>query len=153
MIDVFGLSIREKLAAAITNMCLDKLVVYRKELYKVAAMSNGLTDTEIDYELEAARKEYLNSVFDSIWNGLDERNSIIGHRIRIALCNPEITGLPPQFTVEYFDRYGVSAGSTYAICYYAITNKPISHKKDYKTCSMLNHIQAKAIDDEIKNLL
>lgn len=151
---MFGLSMREKLTDAIISVCEDQLGTYKKALNKIALMSDRLTDKEIEKEFEAARKGYLNSVFGLIWNGLDEKSPIIGHRIRMALCAPEITGLPPEFTIAHFDQYGVSAGATYAICYYAIKNKPIKQVKDYKNCSRLNYIQAKATDlilNEIKN--
>lgn len=151
---MFGLSMREKMADTILNVCGDKLGEYRKALNDLASASDKMTDEEMEHEFECARKEYFNSVFDYIWNFLEDKDQLLGHKIRIALCNPEITGLPPEFTIEHFDRYGVSAGAAYAIFYYASTNKPIRPEKDYKTLSRLNYAQAKATDlilDEIKN--
>ena len=47
---------------------------------------------------------------------------------------------------------GDEVNQTFAILYYAITNKPVKSAKDFRTMSMLNHAQNKLMEQIIDGL-
>lgn len=134
---MFGLSTREMLIKMIKNACQNNLQIYRQGIEAL------LEQPEEDHERYAykIRKKYFNAVFDSIWNYFGVSSPSIDQRLRLVLMSPEISGLPPEFPLEYLDTVGISAGVAFAFCYYAITNKPVSTVKLSRDMSMLNHYQ------------
>lgn len=99
----------------------------------------------------SARKDYLNAVGDAMWASFRASSPAIAERYKCALFAPNICGLPEMFDIDYFDDNGVSAGCVFAMCFFAMTNKPIT-QNDMKTCSMLNHFQNGLMDKTIDEL-
>lgn len=139
---MFGLSKREMLIKAIQNACQNSLGTYRSEITtSLEKFSSGsLSDDAFNQELTTARRNYFNSVYDAVWASFRVSSPTIEQRMRLAMFSPEMTGLPPEFDLDYFAKNGISAGCTYAIAYFAFSNKTIS-PRDFRDCSMLNHYQ------------
>ena len=144
---MFGLSPRKSISSGILKECENNLGVYRDGLITLIKSENY---SEASYN--EARKNYFNAVFDSLWNSLALIAPTVDQRIRLVFWSPEISGLPPEITDQYLLENGISAGCSFAILYYAITNKPVKSTKDFRTMSMLNHAQNKLMEQIINEL-
>ena len=110
-----------------------------------------LNNLDFDRAAHAERKEYYNAVFDAMWASIKASAPAIEARLRLAFMSPGITGLPPEVSIEYLDDNGISAGPTYAFCYYAITGKKVA-AKDLKIMSKLIHFQADLMNNALAEL-
>ncbi len=144
---MFGLSTREILMRGIENACRNELGVYRDAVRRDFDKLSEWSEEEIEQHAVLARKEYANAVFDAMQASFRVSNPTIDARMRLTLWNPGITGIPEEFNADYFVDNGFSAGITYAICYFAITNKKINPSKDFKIISRLDHYQSKLMND------
>ena len=144
---MFGLSKKESLSSGILRECENNLGVYRDGHIPLIKSENY---SETSYN--EVRKNYFNAVFDSLWNSLALITPTVDQRIRLVFWSPEISGLPPEITDQYLLKNGISAGCSFAILYYAITNKPVKSAKDFRTMSMLNHAQNKLMEQIIDGL-
>ena len=144
---MFGLSKKESLSSGILRECENNLGVYRDGLIPLIKSENY---SEISYN--KVRKNYFNAVFDSLWNSFALITPTVDQRIRLVFLCPEISGLPPEITDQYLLENGISAGCSFAILYYAVTNKPVKSTKDFRTMSMLNHAQNKLMEQIIDEL-
>lgn len=144
---MFGLSKKESLSSGILRECENNLGVYRDGLIPLIKSENY---SETSYN--KVRKNYFNAVFDSLWNSFALITPTVDQRIRLVFLCPEISGLPPEITDQYLLENGISAGCSFAILYYAVTNKPVKSTKDFRTMSMLNHAQNKLMEQIIDEL-
>lgn len=149
---MFGLSARETLVRAIKNACRNEIGVYKSAIMKYAETDTESSADEIHQHGIQAKKEYTIAVLDAMMASFRVSSQGINARIRMILWDPRITGIPNEFNSKYFEDNGYSAGITYAICYFAVTNKKITPRKDYQIISMLNHYQSKLMDEAIDEL-
>ena len=149
---VFGLSTRETLVRAIENACRNEICVYKNCVKDGLAHYSEWSDEEISRHALLARREYVNAVFDAIMASFRISSPIIDARIKLVICDPHVTGVPDEIDTDYLADNGFSAGITYAIFYFAVTNKKIKPSKDFKIISALNHYQAKLMNDVLNEL-
>ena len=141
---MLGLSAPESLVRAVKNSCNNEIGTYKQgvqEFLDALKQNEDMVDEEKDKYIIAARKDYINAVCDSMFSSFRISSPNIDERLRLAISSPQITGLPDEFSIEYMDDYGISAGAVFAFCYYAVTNKKVTTKKTIRTMSMLNHYQ------------
>lgn len=149
---MFGLSKKEVLQNAIKNTCTNEIETYRAGLLQLTdGKNNELADADIEKVALDVRKDYFNTVFDSVVTSFRASAPIVATRIQLALSSPCMTGLPEEFNVEYLDKTGISAGCTFALCYFALTNKQLTYR-DFSVCSALNHYQNRLMDKVLDEL-
>ncbi len=137
---MFGLFIKRNLIKAIKNACINEIGIYKSEVMDL--LNEYCNDTDVPTsKLMHVKRNYFYAVFDAMWTTLRVSSPTVDARVRLALMAPTLTGLPAEFTVEYIGDNGISAGATFAICYYALSNQEINLFKEAKTLSMLNHFQ------------
>ena len=141
---MFGLSFKKNLAKAIVAACQNNRNVYKDAiLQNIDVLTNG-DESEQTGVFSFVRNEYLTKVFDEVVNHIDASNTTnISNRVRLAIMSPDLCGLED----EQIDN-GVMAGSVYAICYWAVTNK-IAKTGD---CVALNHYQNDIMTEVIKEI-
>lgn len=150
---MFGLSRKKVLVEAIINVCHNESDIYRDGLrtFSQKVLDGDCSEDEAKQDLMSARRDYLFAVFDAMWASFRVSSPAIEHKMRMAMLSPSSTGLPKEFTAEYFEENGIPAGCVYAICYFAVTGKQIS-TKDFKICSMPNHYQNAIMDNIITEI-
>ncbi|BCK85380.1 hypothetical protein MM59RIKEN_26990 [Pusillibacter faecalis] len=149
---MFGLSTRETLVRAIENACRNEICVYKNCVKDGLAHYSEWSEEEISRHALLARREYANAVFDAMLESFRVSSPIIDARIKLVIWNPRVTGVPDEIDTDYLADNGFSAGVTYAICYFAVTNKKINPSKDFKIISALNHYQTKLMNDALDEL-
>ena len=65
------------------------------------------------------------------------------------MMNPQMTGLPSEFSSDYLSSNGISAGAVFAFAYFALTNKKVDTKL-FRTMSMLNHYQVDLMNNTLQ---
>lgn len=131
---------QRKLYKAILNQCVLHLDVYREEVKAAGEQFSTASAASTEEHFLSARRSYLNSVFDAMWEALP-KGCAADARIRIAMSNPGITGLPPNFSLDYLAEFGFSAGVTFAFFYYALWGTPVQSVRVSRIMSKLNHKQ------------
>lgn len=138
---MFGLSTAELLEQTVKNACINcKSVYYNAVEENLSLFQNGSEEEQNDIAINC-RSEYLNSVFDSVASSLrasDPRNSA---RLNLVLMSPRLCGYD---NIDF--TYGIGAGSTFAMCYWALTGKIAAAK----TCIRLNHFQNDIINEVLQ---
>ena len=150
---MFGLSARETLSRTIRTVCQKEIYRYRtgmEECLKKYA-AGDLNDSELDRAAKTCRKEYFNAVFDAMGASFRTSAPNIDLRFNFAIMSPGITGLPPEISIDHLCDNGISAGSAYAFCYYAITGKKVT-AKDFKIMSELSHFQTDLMNSVLAEL-
>lgn len=152
---MFGISKREILANAVKNACVNKLPIYEDDI-RTLVRKYGLDDdscnAEVENEFLEARINYMNEVCDSITDSLSISSPNFFTRFKIALMQPQITGLPTEFNTQYFCDNGISAGIVFALAYYSLTNKTVDDPKLIRTISMVSHYQHDLMTDVLHKI-
>jgi len=146
---MFGFSKREILVKVIKNACANELACYDdgvKKFTEAYKTNPEMPEKQLDEFARVARCNYLNAVCDSVWNSFAVSSPSVHAQFRLALTNPQITGLASKFDVDYLCKNGISAGVTFAFAYFALTGKSVATIKLSKTMSMLNHYQNDLMD-------
>lgn len=141
---MFGLSKNEMLQNIIRNACHAKLSVFRASIQDVLINLKNepqLSELEVQAQLTACRKEYLNAVCNTVIEALSISDFSLLTRFNASVISPSITGLSEEITTEYLDENGISAGSAYIMTCFAITGKPLTSPKAHRIASMLTHYQ------------
>lgn len=139
---MFGLSTREMLKKVILNLSRNNLDIYKSGIKKNIEKLNCGTETEVNEILFEVRKEYLDSVMDSVISSFRAGSPQVADKMFMLLLSPKMCG----YDIDLDS--GVMAGSVYAISYYAIKNK----KARAKDCVRLNHLQNDIINEMLKQL-
>ena len=140
---MFGLSMRKKLAALILQRSKDCICQYTEDIKYFISQSNGYSDEQMNAEFINIRRNYLDTVANTVFADLKNMSPNIYSRALAALSTPEICGYP-DIDIDN----GVAAGKIYAICYYAIMNK-IAKPSD---CISLNHAQHDIMDQALSKI-
>ncbi len=140
---MFGLSIRKTLAQAIANACQNNRNVYKEAIKRNLSMLTDDSDEEQNELARVSREEYLTKVFDDVVKAFNVSSPNIEQRVRLAIMNPEICGVPDRDIDN-----GVMAGTVYAICYWAIKNKTAKSGD----CIALNHYQNDIMNEVLQEL-
>lgn len=144
---MFGLSKRERLTKAILNACIMQISIYEKtvKIYFNEQNNNAdMTDEEAEAKSISCRRAYFDAVFDLICKPFHD-SPRLKTLLQLALWTPSATGLPDEYTTDYFADYGISAGSAFAIAYFCLTGKPVK-ESDYSLLISLNHYQNQLMD-------
>lgn len=149
---MFGFSTRETLVRAIENACRNKIDVYKDCVREGLVNGSELSEEEILQHATTARIEYVNAVFNVMLESFQVSSPTIHARMKLVMWDPRITGIPDEFNIDYLADNGFPAGVTYAICYFAVTNKKILPSKDFQIMSRLNHYQSELMNDALVEL-
>ena len=150
---MFGFSKQKTLVTAIKNACDNELKIYEDAVVNFLKVYNkypNMSEDEVNTLVVKARRDYLNTVCDKIWNSFAVSSPKIHTRFRLALMNPSMTGLPDEMNVDYFSRNGISAGAVFAFAYFALTDKRVDSTKMFHTMSTLNHYQDDLMNEVLK---
>ncbi len=140
---MFGLSMREVLEKNIRNACINNKGVYKEQVIELLEKYSDDLDNIAEEDFYLARMAYLNSVFDSITAGLRSADPSILVRVDMAALSPAVCGFDGLDISQ-----GISAGATFAICYWALTGKEAS----IRTCQFLSHFQNAMMDEVLVEL-
>ena len=136
----FGLTIREKLIKLVQRACWDE----RKRYFlSISTLCKNYADSLIpESEFEAATKDYLDAVANTVILLSRQASPVIWMRLERVLSQPSLCGYPDINTER------MMAGSVYAVCFWAIKKKSAVSKD----CVFLNHFQNAVMDDVIQEL-
>ena len=129
---MFGLSTKEVLTSAILYALKDKIKIYKQGLKNNFDVLNSGCEAEIKKAMTAIRREYFNDVSSSVITTIGAASQAIRSRAMMAMANPALCGCE-DIEIEN----GIGAGELYAICYFAMKNKPA----DPKDCIALTNLQ------------
>lgn len=140
---MFGLSTKEVLSKAILNSSANHIEQYKESIKNNFISLNNASEEESQKMLMSIRKDYLDEVSNSVINSFQVSSPKIAARIQLAMMSPSLCGYDDM----NFDN-GMIAGTLYAVCYYAITNKTASPKD----CIYLNHLQNDIMENALAEL-
>lgn len=98
----------------------------------------------------ACRIVYSYAVFDLICKPFQD-STRTKTLLSLALWTPSATGLPDEYTTDYFADYGISAGPAYAMANFCLAGKPVK-KCDYALLSSSDHYQNQLMDGIITKI-
>jgi hypothetical protein len=130
---MFGLSTKEILTNAIKNACEDCIENYKQALINGSEVSVNQCegDTE-NRQLLLVRREYFNDVSRSVLMMLGTGSQKIRSRALAIIASPGLCG-----NESIKAENGLSAGELYAVCHFAMKNKPATPDD----CAVLDHLQ------------
>jgi len=129
---MFGLSLREVLERNIKNACVNNKHVYKELVINFLDQYSADLDNIPEDAFLASRIGYFNAVFDTIVDSLRASSPETIARVHLAALSPRVCGY------EGMDMStGISAGMTFALCYWALTGK----EAPVRTCQFLSHYQ------------
>lgn len=142
---MLGFFIKRNIVKKVKQLYQELSFVYIEDSKKTYQMLIDVTYGEqssyFDYGEKALKRDlfnYNNKVFERAIEELNNIDSLVRSRARLAVMSPKITGLPENI-VKTICEVGHSPASIYALLYYSVTGKPIDFKKDYKRiCSLLD---------------
>ena len=138
---MFGLSIKEKLTKKILEASKKHISSYKETVLDTIKANYDEERQKIYFF--GARNAYLDDVANDVINSIGQKNPIIGGSIISMLSNPSKCGYD-----EIDISRGLMAGSLFAICYYAFTDKVASPRD----CIELNHLQNDIMDEALKEI-
>ncbi|HIX65300.1 MAG TPA: hypothetical protein H9736_03540 [Candidatus Anaerotruncus excrementipullorum] len=148
---MFGLSKQELLVKTIKNACINELPQYDTAIKDFLNSANdpNISDETINKLYLDARRNYFDAVCCHILNSFSISSPNIYARFKLAMMNPQMTGLPSEFSSDYLSSNGISAGAVFAFAYFALTNKKVDTKL-FRTMSMLNHYQVDLMNNTLQ---
>ncbi len=134
---MFGLSTKKVLSNAILNACKNKLPDYKKIILDNIFLLEGRSEEDCEQIFKLMRREYLDSVANSVVESFQISSPVIASKIQLVLLRPDMCGY------EGIDLdNGLMAGELFAICFYAMKNSTAKPKD----CIRLNHLQNDLMD-------
>lgn len=141
---MFGLSIKEQLYRLIATSCKNAIIDFETNIETFYLKYCDLNDDELlSSKYQEAVKQYFDAVSVDVISKIQNGPRNISIRLTLALQSPELCGYPDIDLTK-----GLTAGSLYALCYYAHKNHPAKPKD----CVSLNHFQNSLINSALKKL-
>lgn len=129
--------IKRELEDMIYNVAVKNSNAFRKSIFLM--LENHKEDDRLFLE-EAyynIRKDYLDKCANEVYSTISKISPKIELKLQLVLRSPSMSGY--DLPIEN----GLLAGSTFAICYWCLTDD----KASPKDCVKLNHIHNKIMDD------
>lgn len=144
---------KKKISKAIRESCVKcfpDLMEYLQCLYDDLAAHENMAESDLRALADACIRNYMNRVADCLFVPLF--NDPSKHLAFLhANLSPSVTGLPDEYTTEYIADNGFDASAVFAICYYMMTNKPVTHQ-DYPLMGALAIYQKELILTAMDNV-
>lgn len=138
---MFAFLTKSTLTNAILNVSRNFIGTYSYAIKQVIE-KNTTSQEELEKELWSCRGDYLDNVSNSVIQSFHISSPKIDLRIQLALSNPALCGYP-DINLDN----SLLAGELYAICFYAVENKPAAPKDCIKLNHLQNRIMNQALDE------
>ncbi len=140
---MFGLTIKEQLLKEVVSAVTDHILSYRENVTISLNRLQEMDDAEFRIAMVKIRKEYLDSVKNSVLVFLKKKKPSKYNKVCEYLLVPSKCGF------EDCDvNGGIMAGTLYAICYYAMKG----YHAEVSGCVALNHFQTALMNEIIDGL-
>jgi len=138
----------QMLENSISNLCRQFIPVYTDLVMNV--VRTPMSDDDINSMVLLAQSQYFLSVFNKLESGFSDT---IKGRIGYALNYPSSIGLPPVMKLDYLEDHGISAGTIFAVLYYAIEGTAARAQVLIETMSRLDNLQIQLMDGVWKDIM